>query len=106
MGFTLDDLTPKRPATDVTPVTDFPDDNAVKPEVAVPVLTTDTEPGKGTAIDTTGITGNGVHESFAEQPTEEVTKVEGAPRAAFQGRGEDWLHCHRTPPASTRDRGR
>lgn len=76
MGFTLDDLTPKRPATAVTPVTDFPDDNAVKPEVAVPVLTTDTEPGKGTAIDTTGITGNGVHESFAEQPTEEVTKVE------------------------------
>lgn len=76
MGFTLDDLTPKRPATAVTPVTDFPDDNAVKPEVAVPVQTTDTESGKGTAIDTTGITGNGVHESFAEQPTEEVTKVE------------------------------
>lgn len=76
MGFTLDDLTPKRPATAVTPVTDFPDDNAVKTEVAVPVQTTDTEPGKGTAIDTTGITGNGVHESFAEQPTEEVTKVE------------------------------
>lgn len=76
MGFTLDDLTPKRPATAVTPVTDFPDDNAVKPEVAVPVQTTDTEPGKGTAIDTTGITGNGVHESFEEQPTEEVTKVE------------------------------
>lgn len=76
MGFTLDDLTPKRPATAVTPVTDFPDDNAVKPEVAVQVQTTDTEPGKGTAIDTTGITGNGVHESFAEQPTEEVTKVE------------------------------
>lgn len=79
MGFTLDDLTPKRPATavtPVTPVTDFPDDNAVKPEVAVPVQTTDTESGKGTAIDTTGITGNGVHESFAEQPTEEVTKVE------------------------------
>ena len=73
MGFTLDDLTPKRPATAVT---DFPDDNAVKPEVAVQVQTTDTEPGKGTAIDTTGITGNGVHESFAEQPTEEVTKVE------------------------------
>ena len=76
MGFTLDDLTPKRPASAVTPVTDFPDDNAVKPEVAVPVQTTDTELGKGTAIDTTGITGNGVHESFAEQPTEEVTKVE------------------------------
>lgn len=76
MGFTLDDLTPKRPATAVTPVTYFPDDNAVKPEVAVSVQTTDTEPGKGTAIDTTGITGNGGKESFAQQPTEEVTKVE------------------------------
>lgn len=76
MGFTLDDLTPKRPATAATPITDFPDDNAVKPEVAVPVQTTDTEPGKGTAIDTTGITGNGGKESFAQQPTEEVTKVE------------------------------
>ena len=48
----------------------------MKPEVAVPVQTTDTEPGKGTAIDTTGITGNGGKESFAQQPTEEVTKVE------------------------------
>jgi hypothetical protein len=76
MGFTLDDLTSKRPATAVTPVTNFPDDNAVKPEVAVPVQTTNTEPGKGTAIDTTGITGNGGKESFAQQPTEEVTKVE------------------------------
>ncbi len=76
MGFTLDDLTSKRPATAVTPVTNFPDDNAVKPEVAVSVQTTDTEPGKGTAIDTTGITENGGKESFAQQPTEEVTKVE------------------------------
>lgn len=76
MGFTLDDLTSKRPATAVTPVTNFPDDNAVKPEFAVPVQTTNTEPGKGTAIDTTGITGNGGKESFAQQPTEEVTKVE------------------------------
>lgn len=76
MGFTFNDLTPKRPATAVTPVTDFPDDNVVKPEVAAPVQTTDTEPGKGTAIDTTGITGNGGKESFAQQPTEEVTKVE------------------------------
>lgn len=67
MGFTLDNLTPKRPATAVTPVTDFPDDNAVK---------LDDTPVQNTAIDTTGITGNGVHESFAEQPTEEVTKVE------------------------------
>ncbi len=76
MGFTLDDLTPKRPATAVTPVTDFPDDNVVKPEVAATVQTTAAEPGKGTAIDTTGITGNGGKESFAQQLTEEVTKVE------------------------------
>lgn len=76
MGFTLDDLTSKRSATAVTPITNFPDDNAVKPENAVSVQTTDTEPGKGTAIDTTGITGNGGKESFAQQPTEEVTKVE------------------------------
>lgn len=76
MGFTLDDLTPKRPATAVTSVTDFPDDNVVKPKVAAPVQTTDSEPGKGTAIDTNGITGNGDKESFAQQPTEEVTKVE------------------------------
>lgn len=85
MGFTLDDLTPKRPATAVTPVTNFPDDNAVKPEVAVSVQTTDTEPGKGTAIDTTGITKNGGKESFAQQPTEEVTK--GEPN---QGIKIDW----------------
>lgn len=76
MGFTLDDLTPKRPATAVTPVTDFPDDNTVKPEVTPPVQPTATESGESTAIDTTGITGNGGKESFAQQPTEEVTKVE------------------------------
>lgn len=76
MGFILDDLTLKRPATAATPITDFPSDNVGQPEVAVPVQTTDTEPGKGTAIDTTGITGNGGKESFAQKPTEEVTKVE------------------------------
>ena len=87
MGFTLDDLTPKRPATAVTPVTDFPDDNAVKPEETpvqnttteqvnnTAIDTTATEPVKNTAIDITGITGNVGHESFAEQPTEAVTKV-------------------------------
>lgn len=75
MGFTLDDLTSKRPATAVTPVTNFPDDNAVKPD-EIPVQNTATEPVQNTAIDTTGITGNGGHESFAQQPTEEVTKVE------------------------------
>lgn len=76
MGFTLDDLTPKRPATAVTPVIDFPDDHVVKPEIAASVQTTAAEPGKSTAIDTAGITGNGGKESFADQPTEEVTKVE------------------------------
>ena len=82
MGFTLDDLTPKRPATAVTPFTDFPDDNTVKPEetpvqntTTEQVNNTATEPVKNTAIDITGITGNAGHESFAEQPTEAVTKV-------------------------------
>lgn len=76
MGFTLDDLTPKRPATATTPITDFPSDNVGQP---------DDTPVQNTAIDTTGITGNGVHESFAEQPTEEVTKVE-----PNQGSKIDW----------------
>lgn len=87
MGFTLDDLTPKRPATAVTPITNFPDDNAVKPEETpvqnttteqvnnTAIDTTATEPVKNTAIDITGITGNVGHESFAEQPTEAVTKI-------------------------------
>lgn len=74
MGFTLDDLTPKRPATATTPITDFPSDNVDKPD-EIPVQNTATEPVKNTAIDTTGITGNAGHESFAEQPTEDVTKV-------------------------------
>ena len=88
MGFTLDDLTPKRPATAATPITDFPSDNVGQPEVTpvqntttepvnnTAIDTTPTEPVKNTAIDTTGITGNGGKESFAQQPTEEVTKVE------------------------------
>lgn len=74
MGFTLDDLTPKRPATAATHITDFPSDNVGQPD-ETPVQNTATEPVKNTAIDTTGITGNGGHESFAEQPTEDVTKV-------------------------------
>lgn len=75
MGFILDDLTPKRPATAATPITDFPSDNVDKPD-EIPVQNTATEPVQNTAIDTTGITVNGGHESFAQQPTEEVTKVE------------------------------
>lgn len=87
MGFTFDDLTPKRPATATTPFIDFSSDNVDQPEetpvqntTTEPVKneaidTTPTEPVKNTAIDTTGITGNAGHESFAEQPTEAVTKV-------------------------------
>ena len=77
MGFMSDDLTPKRPATAVVPITNFPSDggNAEKPEVAT-AQATEAQPEKNTAIDTTGITGNNGKESFVHQPTEDVTKVE------------------------------
>lgn len=77
MGFMSDDLTPKRPATAVVPVTNFPSvgGNAEKPEVAT-AQATEAQPEKNTAIDTTGITGNDGKESFVQQPTEDVTKVE------------------------------
>lgn len=77
MGFISDDLTPKRPATAVVPITDFPSDvgNAEKPEVAT-AQATEAQPEKNTAIDTTGITGNNGKESFVQQPTVDVTKVE------------------------------
>lgn len=77
MGFMSDDLTPKRPATAVAPVTDFPSEggNAQKPEVTT-AQATEAQPEKNTAIDTTGITGNDGKESFVQQPNEDVTKVE------------------------------
>lgn len=77
MGFMSDDLTPKRPATAVAPVTVFPSDggNAEKPEVTT-AQATETQPEKNTAIDTTGITGNEGKKSFVQQPTEDITKVE------------------------------
>lgn len=77
MGFMSDDLTPKRPATAVVPFADFPSDggNAENPEVAT-AQATEAQPEKNTAIDTTGITGNNGKESFIQQPTEDVTKVE------------------------------
>lgn len=81
MGFKLDDLiTPKRPATAVTPVADFPSDHVEKPEVeaAQAVQATTTEPEKGAAIDTTGIAGNGGNGTFAEQLGAETTSTEGA----------------------------
>lgn len=80
MGFKLDDLiTPKRPATEVTPVADFPSDHVEKPEVeaAQAVQSTTTEPEKA-AIDTTGIAGNGGNVTFAEQPGAETASTEGA----------------------------
>lgn len=80
MGFKLDDLiTPKRPATAVTPVADFPSDHVEKPEVeaAQAVQSTTTEPEKA-AIDTTGIAGNGGNVTFAEQPGAETASTEGA----------------------------
>ena len=49
MGFKLDDLiTPKRQATAVTPVADFPSDHSEKPDVeaAQAVQATTTEPEK------------------------------------------------------------
>lgn len=76
MGFKLDDLiTPKRPETAATPVTDFPSDDTQKPEIATAQATA-TEPETSAAINTAGITGNDGKESFAQQPTEDVTKVE------------------------------
>lgn len=86
MGFMSDDLTPKRPATTVVPVTNFPSDvgNAKKPEVAT-AKATEAQPEKNTAIDTTGITGNDGKESFVQQPTEDVTKV-----TPNQGISIDW----------------
>lgn len=86
MGFMSDDLTPKRPATAVVPVTNFPSDggNAEKPEVAT-AQATEAQPEKNTAIDTTGITGNDGKESFVQQPTEDVTKV-----TPNQGISIDW----------------
>ena len=86
MGFISDDLTPKRPATAVVHITDFPSDvgNAEKPEVAT-AQATEAQPEKNTAIDTTGITGNNGKESFVQQPTEDVTKVE-----PNQGDKIDW----------------
>ena len=81
MGFKLDDLiTPKRPATAVTPVADIPADHAEKPEVepVQAVMASASEPEKGAAIDTTGIAGNGGNATFAEQPGAETTSTEGA----------------------------
>lgn len=99
MGFMSDDLTPKRPATAVTPVTDFPSNDegisapsepVTSPEqtqtppsgdtsAAQATSTTDTAP-----IDTNGLVA-GNQPSFTQQPTEDVTKV-----TPNQGISIDW----------------
>ena len=99
MGFMSDDLTPKRPATAVTPVTDFPsnDDGQSAPSepVTSPVQTETPPSGDSTAaqatsttttapIDTNGLVA-GNQPSFTQQPTEDVTKV-----TPNQGISIDW----------------
>lgn len=91
MGFTLDDLTPKRPATAAIPITDFPSDNVGQPdETLIQNTATDpvnntanditaTEPVKNTAIDTTGITGNGGKESFKIDWSRPYAEIEQNP---------------------------
>ena len=98
MGFMSDDLTPKRPATAVTPITDFPSNDGLSvpsepvtsPEqtptppsgdssVAQATSTTTTAP-----IDTNGLVA-GNQPSFTQQPTEDVTKV-----TPNQGISIDW----------------
>lgn len=99
MGFMSDDLTPKRPATAVTPVTDFPSNNdgqsAPSEPVTSPVQTQTPPIGDSSAaqatsttatapIDTNGLV-EGNQPSFTQQPTDDVTKV-----TPNQGISIDW----------------
>lgn len=99
MGFMSDDLTPKRPATAVTPITDFPSNDEGVSAPSEPVTSpeqTQTPPnGDSSAaqatsttatapIDTNGLVA-GNQPSFAQQPTEDVTKV-----TPNQGISIDW----------------
>ena len=99
MGFMSDDLTPKRPATAVTPITDFPsnDDGQSAPSepVTSPVQTETPPSGDSMAaqatsttttapIDTNGLV-EGNQPSFTQQPTDDVTKV-----TPNQGISIDW----------------
>lgn len=99
MGFMSDDLTPKRPATAVTPVTDFPSNDDGQSAPSEPVTSpeqTETPPsGDSTAaqatsttttapIDTNGLV-EGNQPSFTQQPTDDVTKV-----TPNQGISIDW----------------
>lgn len=99
MGFMSDDLTPKRPATAVTPVTDFPSNDDGQSAPSEPVTSpeqTKTPPSGDTSaaqatsttdtapIDTNGLVA-GNQPSFTQQPTEDVTKV-----TPNQGISIDW----------------
>jgi hypothetical protein len=100
MGFMSDDLTPKRPATAVTPITDFPSNDDGRSAPSEPATSssvqTPTQPSGDSAaaqatsttatapIDTNGlVVGN--QPSFTQQPTEEVTEV-----TPNQGISIDW----------------
>ena len=99
MGFMSDDLTPKRPATAVTPVTDFPSNDDGQSAPSEPVTSpeqTQTPPSEDTSVaqatsttDTAPIDTNGLvagnQPSFTQQPTEDVTKV-----TPNQGISIDW----------------
>ena len=87
MGFMSDDLTPKRPATAVTPVTDFPSNDGLSAP-SEPVTSPEQTPRSGdssaaqatsttatASIDTNGLVA-GNQPSFTQQPTEDITKVE------------------------------
>lgn len=99
MGFMSDDLTPKRPATAVTPVTDFPsnDDGQSAPSEPVSFTVQTPTPSGGDSmaaqatsttttapIDTNGLV-DGNQPSFTQQPTDDVTKV-----TPNQGISIDW----------------
>lgn len=99
MGFMSDDLTPKRPATAVTPITGFPSNDEGVSAPSEPVTSpqqTQTPPnGDSSAaqatsttatapIDTNGLVA-GNQPSFTQQPTEDVTKV-----TPNQGISIDW----------------
>lgn len=103
MGFMSDDLTPKRPATAVIPITDFPSNDDGQSAPSEPATSsssssvqTPAQPSGDSAaaqatsttatapIDTNGlVVGN--QPSFTQQPTEEVTEV-----TPNQGISIDW----------------
>lgn len=100
MGFMSDDLTPKRPATAVTPITDFPSNDDGQSAPSEPATSssvqTPTQPSGDSAaaqatsttatapIDTNGLVA-GNQPSFTQQPTDDVTKV-----TPNQGISIDW----------------